>query len=88
MCEGWRLTLRKTKSEPCSSEIQSLGRQFGKRTGRIMEVPVGKREGAWLRLGEPIDGQVDPDRKYNPIERIAPGVLTATVKNLAKGLKP
>ena len=50
-----------------------------KRTGRIIEVPVG--DGMLGRvvnpLGQPIDGQGSiPSTKTRPIERVAPGVMT------------
>ncbi|MEJ7709706.1 MAG: hypothetical protein WKF84_07550 [Pyrinomonadaceae bacterium] len=49
-----------------------------KRTGRIMEVPVGEAMMGRVvnALGEPIDG-AGPiiTEAYNPIERIAPGVI-------------
>ena len=49
-----------------------------KRTGRIMEVPIGPEMVGRVvnSLGEPIDGKgpIKTD-KFGPIERIAPGVI-------------
>ncbi len=50
-----------------------------KRTGRILSVPVGEELiGRVVNpLGEPIDGGVAfHSKKFNPIEKIAPGVMT------------
>ncbi|MEW8972571.1 MAG: F0F1 ATP synthase subunit alpha [Tissierellaceae bacterium] len=50
-----------------------------KRTGRIVEVPVGEEMVGRVvnALGQPIDGKgsINAD-KFRPIERIAPGVIT------------
>jgi len=50
-----------------------------KRTGRIVEVPVGEQMIGRVvnALGQPIDGKgsINAD-KFRPIERIAPGVIT------------
>ena len=49
-----------------------------RRTGRIMSVPVGEALIGRVvnALGEPIDGKGPIDtQKYNPIERLAPGVI-------------
>jgi len=49
-----------------------------RRTGRIMSVPVGEAlVGRVVNpLGRPLDGKGDiPSRDFNPIERIAPGVV-------------
>ncbi len=64
-----------------------------KRTGRIMEVPVGNSliGRAVNALAEPIDGKgAITTEQYSPIERIAPGVVDRQpVKEpLQTGLKP
>ena len=49
-----------------------------RRTGRIMSVPVGEAMVGRVvnPLGRPLDGKGDiPSRDFNPIERIAPGVV-------------
>lgn len=63
-----------------------------KRTGRIVEVPVG--DGLIGRvvdaLGQPIDGLGPMEvKKYRPIERVAPGVMTRQSVNtpLQTGIK-
>ena len=63
-----------------------------KRTGRIVEVPVG--DGMLGRvvnaLGQPIDGKgVIPSDKTRPVERVAPGVMTrkSVHQPLMTGLK-
>ncbi len=63
-----------------------------KRTGRIVEVPVG--DGMLGRvvnaLGQPVDGKGDiPSSKFRPIERVAPGVMTrkSVHQPLMTGLK-
>ncbi|MDR1793929.1 MAG: F0F1 ATP synthase subunit alpha [Erysipelotrichaceae bacterium] len=63
-----------------------------KRTGRIMEVPVGDSLLGRVvnALGEPIDGRGEiPHSKTRPIERVAPGVMTrrSVYQPLQTGLK-
>ncbi|KKS45178.1 MAG: ATP synthase subunit alpha [Parcubacteria group bacterium GW2011_GWA2_42_18] len=48
-------------------------------TGKVLSVPVSEKQiGRVLNaLGEPVDGKGEiPKQKYNPIEKIAPGVIT------------
>lgn len=63
-----------------------------KRTGRIVEVPVGEEMVGRVvnALGQPIDGKgsINAD-KFRPIERIAPGVITrkSVAEPLQTGIK-
>jgi len=64
-----------------------------RRTGRIMEVPVGEALIGRVvnALGQPIDGKGPIDTKITaPIERIAPGVIDRlpVKESLQTGLKP